>query len=158
MSDHPMRHANPEEGFDRTEPNAPSIWGFTIGSVIILVLVIVAIQQYFFKIWNDAVTEKVLIAPDTQLQLVHQRDDWDLTHYEQDKTTKTVRIPVERAEDLFLQEVAAGKAFYPGKPTVPKPEEPAATPAAPGAPGAAPAAAPESKKPESGKKEAAKKK
>jgi hypothetical protein len=52
---------------------------------------------------------------------------------------------------LFLADQAAGKTFYPGKPTEPKPEEPA-TPAA--APGAAPAAG----TPEAGKQpEAAKK-
>ena len=50
-------------------------------SIVVLVLVIVALQQYFVKIWSDAVTEKVLTAPDSQLQMVRGRDDWDLTHF-----------------------------------------------------------------------------
>jgi hypothetical protein len=147
MSEHvqttPIGHHDPKEGFDRAEPNARSIWIFTVLSIVSLVLVLVAVQQYFVKIWDEAVTEKVLTAPDSQLQMVHGRDDWDLTHYMYlDKKAGQIRIPVDRAKDLFLQEVADGKAFYPGKPTVPKKEEPAAAaPATPGAAGAAPATA-----------------
>jgi hypothetical protein len=149
MSQHvetsPIGHHDPREGFDKGEPNVKSIWAFTVVSIIVLVVTIVALQQYFVKIWSDAVSEKVLTAPDSQLQMVRGRDDWDLTHFMYlDKKAGQVRIPVDRATDLFLQEVAAGKPFYPGKPTVPKKEEPAAAaPAAPGAPGApAPAASP----------------
>jgi hypothetical protein len=147
MSEHvqttPIGHHDPKEGFDRGEPNVTSIWLFTILSVVSLVAILVALQQYFVKIWSDAVTEKVLIAPDSQLQMVRGRDAWDLTHYMYlDKKTGQIRIPVDRARDLFLQEVADGKPFYPGKPTVPKKEEPAAAaPGTPGVPGAAPAGA-----------------
>jgi hypothetical protein len=144
MSEHvqttPVGHHDPREGFDRGEPNVTSIWLFTVLSVVSLVVILVALQQYFVKIWGDAVTEKVLTAPDSQLQMVRGRDAWDLTHYMYlDKKGGQIRIPVDRATDLFLQEVAEGKPFYPGKPTVPKKEEPAA--AAPGAPGATPGAA-----------------
>ncbi len=135
MSEHQstLRRADPKEGFDRSEPNVLSIWGFTIGSIVILVIMLVALQQYFVKIWSDAVYEKVLTAPDAQLQMVRGRDDWDLTHYMYlEKKSGQVRIPVDQEHDLFLKEVAAGKTFYPGKPTLPKKEEPAA--AAPGGP------------------------
>ncbi len=148
MSQHvettPIGHHDPREGFDKGEPNVKSIWAFTVVSIIVLVVTIVALQQYFVKIWSDAVSEKVLTAPDSQLQMVRGRDDWDLTHFMYlDKKAGQVRIPVDRATDLLLQEVAAGKPFYPGKPTVPKKEEPAAAaPAAPGAPGAPATAAP----------------
>lgn len=143
MSEHvqttPVGHHDPKEGFDRAEPNVTSIWLFTVLSVVSLVLILVALQQYFVKIWSDAVTEKVLTAPDSQLQMVRGRDAWDLTHYMYlDKKAGQIRIPVDRATDLFLQEVGEGKPFYPGKPTVPKKEEPAAAaPSTPGAPGAA---------------------
>ena len=163
MSEHiettPISHHDPSEGFDRAEPNARSIWAFTIASILTLVLILVALQQYFVKIWDDAVREKVLAAPDSQLQMVRGRDDWDLTHYMYlDKKTGQIRIPVDRAQDLFLQEVADGKPFYPGKPTVPKKEEPAAAPATPGAPGAPAAATPAvPAAPEPAKKDSAKK-
>ena len=71
---------------------------------------------------------------------------WRLSHYEYADPTKTaVRMPFERAKELFLAEQAAGKTFYPAKPTEPKPEEPA-TPA--------PAAGEAGKAPEAGKQPA----
>ncbi len=122
IHEHGIRtHHEPSEGFDYTEPQAPKIWAFTIGSVIILVVVIVALQQYFDKIWNDAVYEKVLAAPSQELQDQRNRDDWALTHYRyEDKSKGQVRIPLDRAQELFLKEAAEGKTFYPAKPTLPK--------------------------------------
>src|SRR5690348_12592402 len=106
MSEHTtVRHADPREGFDRTEPNVVSIWGFTVGSIVILVVMMIALQQYFVKIWNDAVYDKVLTAPDAQLQTVRDRDNWDLTHYTYvDQKAGVVRVPMDRAMDLFLKE------------------------------------------------------
>lgn len=126
MSDHdvPIAHHDPSEGFDPGEPAVKSIWGFAVGSIIVLLITIVALQHYFEKIWNDAVYEKVLVAPSEQLQEVRGRDDWDLTHSMYlNKDTGQVRIPLEHAQELFLQEAAAGKPFYPGKPAAPKKDD-----------------------------------
>ena len=54
---------------------------FAIGSVILLVLTIVALQAYFEQIWNEAVYEKVLAPPSEQLSELRKREDWNLTHY-----------------------------------------------------------------------------
>jgi hypothetical protein len=139
--DQPLPHHDPQEGFDRTEPEAKPIWAFAVGSVLVLVLVIWSLQQYFEKVWSDAVYEKVLAPPSEQLHDVRSRDQWALTHYQyQEPTKKQVRIPLDRAEELFLKESAEGKTFYPAKPTLPKKEEPdagaAAAPGAAGTPGA----------------------
>jgi len=122
IEEHGIRtHHEASEGFDHSDPQTPKIWAFSIGSVIILIVVIVAIQQYFDKIWNDAVYEKVLEPPSQELQDLRNRDAWALTHYGyQDKSKGQVRIPLDRAEELFLKESAEGKQFYPGKPTLPK--------------------------------------
>ena len=122
VHEHGLRtHHEASEGFDHSDPQTPKIWAFTIGSVIILIVVIVAIQQYFDKIWNDAVYDKVLAAPSQELQDQRNRDDWALTHYSyEDKSKGQVRIPLERAQELFLKEAAEGKTFYPAKPTSPK--------------------------------------
>jgi hypothetical protein len=147
--------ADPHEGFDRDEPSVGAIFGFAAGSMILLVMTIFAIQQYFEHIWNDAVYEKILAPPSEQLHEVRGRDDWNLTHYlYMDKATGQVRIPVDQAMDLMLKDAATGKTFYPAKEYVPKVEPAAPVPGAPGAPGAAvpgaattppPAAAPEKK-------------
>lgn len=150
---HAVIPANPREGFDRAEPSAKAIAAFAIGSLLLLVLTIGAIQQYFDHIWNEAVYEKILAPPSELLHEVRGRDDWNLTHYMYlDKASGQVRIPVDRAMELVLQDAAAGKTFYPAKATAPKKEEPAAAVPAVGAPGTPaatpvipPAAAPEKK-------------
>jgi len=49
------------------------------------------------------------------------------------KASGRVRIPIDKAMETFASEAAAGKLFYPAKPTVPKKEEPAAEAPAPAA-------------------------
>jgi hypothetical protein len=126
--DHQFEHHEPQEGFDATEPEARSITAFVIASVVTLIVVILALQSYFDKIWNEAVYEKVLSVPGGELADQHNLENWRLTHYEYtDKSKTTVRIPFDRAKELFLKEAAAGKLFYPAKPTEPKPETPGGT-------------------------------
>lgn len=139
MSDHEIRHADPREGFDHTEPKAGAIAGFAIGSVILLIVTILALQSYFYHIWDEAVYEKILAPPSEELKALHYREDWYLTHYSYtDKKTGVVRIPLDRAIDLFAQEAASGKLFYPAKDAAPKKEEPAAAPGAAGQPAGQP--------------------
>ncbi|MGD1096030.1 MAG: hypothetical protein ABSB35_29060 [Bryobacteraceae bacterium] len=127
--DHPIRNADPKEGFDRAEPQAGAILGFALGSVILLILTIFAIQAYFDKIWKEAVYEKILAPPSEQLKELHNREDWNLTHYGYfDKKSGMVRVPVDKAMQEFAGEAAAGKLFYPAKAYAPKKEEPAAAP------------------------------
>ena len=131
-----IEHHNPEEGFDRGEPNSHAIWAFSVGSVAVLILLIVAVQVYFEDIYQKAVYQRVLSQPSESLQEVRNRDAWNLTHYmyrDLDKSSKTVRIPIDQAMQMLAEEAAAGKTFYPGKATVPKKEEPAAPAAAPAA-------------------------
>jgi hypothetical protein len=137
--DHQKLHHDPKEGFDPTEPAAAKIMFFVIGSVVLLVVTIVALQQYFDSVWNVAVEEKVLAAPAIVLQTQRNLEAWRLSHYEYTTPAKsTVRIPLAEARAMVLKDAAEGKTFYPAKPTVPKPEQPAAgaTPAAAGAPAA----------------------
>jgi hypothetical protein len=119
---------------------------------VVLLITIGALEQYFQKVWSDAVYQKILIAPSEQLDQVRGRDEWDLTHSMYlNKDTGQVRIPLERAQELYMQEAAAGKPFYPGKPAAPKKDDAdgwqgfsSAAPAA-GAPAAAPAPTEEKK-------------
>jgi hypothetical protein len=159
--DHELPHHDPQEGFDRSEPAARKITMFVIVSVITLIVTILALQSYFEKIWNEAVYEKVLSVPGEEVGDLRGLANWRLDHYEYtDPSKTTVRIPFERAKELFLAEQASGKTFYPAKPTEPKPEEPATPAPAPGAPAtpaAAPGAAPAAGTPDAGKQpEAAK--
>jgi hypothetical protein len=145
--DHPIAHHDPSEGFDKSEPNTPAIWLFTVASVLGLVLVIAAVQGYFEEIYKQAVYQRVLSVPSELLQDVRNRDAWNLTHYmygNLDKSTNRVRIPIDKAMQIFATEAAAGKLFYPAKDTPIKVDTPAAAAPADGAAPAAvtPAAAP----------------
>jgi hypothetical protein len=124
--EHPIVHHDPAEGFDRTEPHAGAIAAFGVGSVLLLVLVIFAVQGYFDKVWQQAVFDKVLSAPSGQLQDLRNRDTWNLTHYmygDMNKDSGRVRIPIDRAMELYAQEAAAGKLFYPAKASAPKKDD-----------------------------------
>jgi hypothetical protein len=125
IEEHGLRtHHEASEGFDHSDPQTPKIWLFTVASVITLIVVIGAIQQYFDKIWNDAVYEKVLVPASPELQEMRNRDAWALTHYGyEDEKKVQLRIPLERAQELFLKEAAEGKLFYPAKPTLPKKDD-----------------------------------
>ena len=125
--DHEVAKHDPKEGFDPTEPHAQRITFFVIVSVITLVVVIVALQNYFEGVWNTAVTEKVLTVAPPELNDQRALEAWRMTHYEYTTPEKKgVRIPLDRARELVLQDAAAGRTFYPAKPTVPKKEEPPA--------------------------------
>jgi hypothetical protein len=143
--DHEVSRHDPREGYDHSEPAARKITLFVIISVVTLVATILALQSYFDKIWNEAVYEKVLAVPGEELGDLRSVSNWRLGHYEYaDPSKSRVRLPYERARELFLAEQAAGKAFYPGKATEPKPEEPVVA--------AAPAKPEEGKQPEAAKK------
>jgi len=155
MSDHPspydheVQPHDPHEGYDRTDPQVGAIAGFTIGSAVLLILVIFAVQAYFNKIWEEAVRDKILIPPSGELLDLRNREDWNLAHYGyMDKATGVIRLPMARAQELFTEELASGKPFYPGKPSAPKKDDgPTPSPMDPGyvaptAPGAPAAAAP----------------
>jgi hypothetical protein len=143
--DQEIRHADPKEGFDPAEPQVNAIAFFGIGSVILLVVMILALQSYFYKIWDEAVYQKILAPPSEELIHLHQREDWNLTHYGYfDKASGAVRIPISQAMETFAQEAAAGKLFYPAKATSPEKDvvPPAPAPGAAPVPGGAPGQAP----------------
>jgi hypothetical protein len=146
--EHPIVHHDPAEGFDKSEPHAGAIAAFGVVSVLMLVLLIFAVQGYFDKVYQQAVFDKVLSAPSGQLRDLRDRDAWNLTHYmygDLSKASGRVRIPIDRAMELYAQEAGAGKLFYPAKATAPKKDdymrpltaEELNAPAAPAAPAAA---------------------
>jgi hypothetical protein len=123
--DHEVVKHDPKEGFDPTEPEASRITLFVIISVITLVVVIVALQNYFEGVWTNAVTEKVLTVAPPELKDQRALEAWRMTHYEYTTDAKTqVRIPLEQARAAILKDAAEGKTFYPARPTTPKVEAP----------------------------------
>lgn len=129
--EHPIAKHDPKEGFDRSDPQVAKIFAFTIISLVVLVVVIVAIEGYFEDIYAKAVYEKILSAPSEQLQDVRDRDAWNLSHYmygDHNEKSGRVRIPLDKAMEMNLEDAQAGKSFYPAKPAPVKPYSPPPAP------------------------------
>ncbi len=134
-----------KEGFDRNDPSGPWVLAFAAGIVFTLVLVVFAVDYLFQATLDQNVNDSVLTQDSPELQEIRTKEAEQLNHYRYaDAEKKSVRLPIDRAMDLFAAEAKAGKLFYPIKPTPVKvPEaDPAAAGAAPaGAAAAAPAPA-----------------
>jgi hypothetical protein len=141
MSDHqPVVDVN-NEGYDPSEVDAISV--SLVGGVIIAVIiaVFVGVTLYWDKFLNGRYKEVVEASPTAQLESLHKREDATLNGYSYvDKTKGQVRIPIDRAMQLLISEVQAGKTPYNTKDTVKLPDPAAAAAPAPGG-AAAPAAA-----------------
>ncbi|HEV2201668.1 MAG TPA: hypothetical protein VGR73_17755 [Bryobacteraceae bacterium] len=127
----PVEKHDPREGFDRSDPHVRAIFVYTVVSLVVLVILIVAMQQYFEDIYQKAVYDKILSAPSEQLQELRNRDAWNLSHYmygDLNQNSGRVRIPLDKAIELNLQDAQAGKSFYPAKPSPVKPVEPPTAP------------------------------
>jgi hypothetical protein len=121
--DHNIGHHDPSEGFDHSEPDSRSIFVYIGVSVVLLVAVIFALQSYFDQVWKQRVYDNVLSVPSSGIANQRNLEAWRMTHYEYtDKSKTTVRIPLDRAKAMFMEEMKAGKQFYPAKATEPKPE------------------------------------
>jgi uncharacterized iron-regulated membrane protein len=130
-----------KEGFDRTDPSGPWVLAFTVAIVLTLVVVVFAVQ-YLFQATLEQNEYQQVLAPDSQeLQEIRTREAEQLNHYRySDKAKGVVRIPIDRAMEVYAAEAASGKLFYPAKPAPVKTAEQLAAGPDGGAAAAAPAA------------------
>lgn len=123
-----------DAGFDAEEPNARAILLFTGATVVLFIAVVIGVTYYFNQVYERQEYEQVLAPPSEQLKELHAREDWELSNYHfVDKAKGQVRIPLNRAMDLLIQEAAEGRLKYPTADQAPKKPEPVAQAAAPGA-------------------------
>lgn len=121
--DHEIVKHDPKEGFDPTEPEASRITLFVVISVVTLLVVIGALQNYFMSAWNSEIATRVTDVAPPGLETQRALENWRMTHYEYTTPEKTeVRIPLAQAMELVLNDAKQGKTFYPAKATVPVPE------------------------------------
>ncbi len=143
MDEHVLRQLGPEqlerlqkEGFDRSDPSGPWVVGFTVGIVVTLVVVVMAVHYLYEATLQNKEFEQVLSVDSTELREIRTAEAEQLNHYRYvDKQKGIVRLPIDRAIDLFAAEAAQGKLFYPAQATRVKTAEELA--AAAGADGAA---------------------
>ncbi len=119
-----LPHHDSSEGFDHSEPAVGQITIWVAFSVITLVVVIGALQNYFYSVWDTAVEQKVKQAPNVQVQDLRNLEAWRLSHYEYTSPGQTgVWLTLDRGKQIFLEELARGEHFYKGLPTKPEPPE-----------------------------------
>lgn len=128
----------PEEGFDHGEPNTAMI--ALVGGSIVLVVIIVIVAVTYLYDYAHLEEEEVRVAEPVSQQLLDLRakEDSELYQYKYiDRKAGTIRLPIDRAEELLIKEAAEGKLKYPTAPApVKSAAELAAAPTAPA--GAAP--------------------
>ena len=105
-------------------------------TVVVLIGLIIGVYVYYVLSLEYVEENQVLRVYSEELRAIHAREEEQLNHYGYiDKEKGIVRIPIDRAKELLVKEVAEGKVPYNTKTYPLRPEQPQdAAPAAPGAP------------------------
>ena len=105
-------------GYDLGDIKVGVLAAFGLVTIIVLVIVIFAVQTYYDHFREQQVYQKVLVPVSDDLRNLRAREDTQLHSYRYiDRGKGTVRLPIERAMEIFASESSEGKLFYPAKPT-----------------------------------------
>ena len=105
------------QGFDRSEPNVRLIAIFGAGTLVLLVVAVLALQYYYDRVLEEQVFVKVQEPVAQNLVDLRAREDEALHSYRYlDREKGTIRLPIERAMELLASEAAQGKLKYPQRP------------------------------------------
>ncbi|HXN47380.1 MAG TPA: hypothetical protein VN893_12115 [Bryobacteraceae bacterium] len=95
-------------GFETTEPRSGAIALVGAGIVILLVLVIVGVEAYYDRVRDQQIFVKQLQPVSEDLKALRAREDTDLNSYRYiDRAKGSVRLPINRAMDLLVEEAHA---------------------------------------------------
>jgi hypothetical protein len=120
-----MDEANLKTGYDAEDPKSRFVGVFMAASVLTLVLVLLGLQAYYDRVKEQQIYIKQLAPVAEDLRNLRAREESELHSYRYlDRTRGTVRLPIERAMELFVREAAGGKFAYPTQPAPVKPIEP----------------------------------
>jgi len=109
--------AQASPGYDRHEPNIRFIGWLATGIVLGLLLVVLGIEAYFSRVWEQEVYVRVLQPEPEALKELRAREQRELYSYGfLDREKGLVRLPVERAMELLIVEAGQGRLFYPTQP------------------------------------------
>jgi hypothetical protein len=110
--------------YDHSEPRYSLIAILGGLTVLLLILVAIGIQGYYQRTEETVVYRTVLSRDNIQLQELRNRERWELTHYGyEDKAKGVVRIPIDQAMKLSVQQAQSGQLPYPTNPYPVKTDE-----------------------------------
>lgn len=117
MSSQPQNAQSATAPYDTHEPNLRFIGALTGLIVLALIVLLLALQAYFDRLWEREVYVKVLAPESETLREVRAREEQQLHRYTYlDRQRGTVQLPIERAMELLIEEARQGKLFYPTTP------------------------------------------
>jgi len=95
-------------GFETTEPRSGAIALVGAGIVILLVLIIVGVEAYYDRVRDQQIFVKQLQPVSEDFKALRAREDTDLNSYRYiDRAKGSVRLPINRAMDLLVEEAHA---------------------------------------------------
>jgi hypothetical protein len=120
-----------EAGYDRSEPQIPSVLFTTFAIIAILVVVGIGVE-FYYRTYKDRLIQEIQLDPVSQdLTELRAKEDQQLSSYGvSDREKGQYRLPVSRAMELVINEAKDGKSKYPTAPYIVKKAEDAAAPAA----------------------------
>lgn len=117
-------HGEHPHSYDHTEPKYSILWIVGGAIVILLIFVAIGIQMYYERTETTAVQERVLAQDNWNLMNLRRTEQHELTSYGYaDQKAGAVRIPLEQAMRLTIDEAASGRTKYPTTPYEVKTEQ-----------------------------------
>ena len=117
------------------DPEPGSTWFWSLASIVVFVVIIVAASAFYFKIDSFEVDAKIIEQPTLSLEQLRAGQREELAVYSNyswtlpdGKTATFTRIPIDRAMEMVIQDAKSAPR------TLPADSKPAATPAATPAP------------------------
>lgn len=113
------------------DPEPGSTWFWSLASIVVFVVIIVAASAFYFKVDSFEVDAKIIDQPTLSLEQLRAAQREELAVYSNytwtlpdGKTTTYTRIPIDRAMEMVVKDAKTAPR------TLPANSKPAATPAA----------------------------
>lgn len=102
---HTVEHPS---GYEEKDLNIKKIVRFAVIFVILLIVMLVMLEEWFMKTKEDLYQEMVLEPPNKELIQLRLREENMLTTYGKPDSTGAYRIPIDSAIALTAAETATG--------------------------------------------------
>lgn len=106
----------PKQGYEKSDTRARGVIIGMVVSVIVLVVMLVILNEVFIATKEDVYRQNVLTRKNPALQELHARETRILTTYAWvDSSEGVVRIPVDRAMELMVNEAYEARTGQSGR-------------------------------------------
>jgi len=93
-----------QPGYETRDISLKNIWRIGIISIVLLILIVIGVHQYFISAKENQIYNTVLQPPSKELIELHAYEDSILTTYGQSTEPGYYRIPIDRAMKILVQQ------------------------------------------------------